>query len=62
MKFKTAQLNWDWLFVLPLCHFLSRACRPFAGINLYPECKDFTSRAKDYNYDELQKRHFQGYI
>ena len=61
MMFKTAQRNWDWLFVLPLCHFLSGACDPFASLNLNPTLRDFTSRAQDYSYNELRKKNLQGY-
>ena len=60
MKFRTA--NWDWLGVLPLCHFLSGACHPFANLSLYPTRKDFTSRAEKYGYNGLSRNNLNGYI
>lgn len=58
-----SKITWDWLFVLPLCHFLSGACQPFASPNLYPKRTDFNATAQQFGYDEvLKKKSLQGYI
>ena len=61
MKFKMGQTNRDWLFVLPLCHFLSGACEPFARLALYPVKRDFSARVEEY-YKGLQQKSLEGYV
>ena len=62
MKFKTNEKNWDWLYVLPLCHFLSGLCKPFASLAYHPEKEHFNARAKTYGYDDLKPKLSAGYV
>ena len=62
MKFKTNNVNWDWLSVLPLCHFMSGCCEPFCDLEYKPEKKHFDARAKDFGYDDLRSKLEPGLI
>ena len=63
MKSKSSTATWDWLFVLPICHFLSGSWEPFASPKLYPVPNDFFGRAKEFGYDDvLRKKSLRGYI
>ena len=63
MKFKTTVPCWDWLFVLPLCDFLSGDAEPFARLEYRPTLVG-VKRAQEFGYGELRTRsQFQpGYI
>ena len=61
MKFKTiSKACWDWLYVLPLCHFLSGAIQPFASLEYNPSYLG-AIRAKKFGYDELRSKLKPGY-
>ena len=62
MKFKTNERNWDWLYVLPLCHYLSGSCQPFASLECQPEKKHFFARAEAYGYDNVKAKLKAGYV
>ena len=51
---------WDWLFVVPLCHFLSGLSKPFASID-YMHSK-VGDRAVEFGYSELRGKLTQGYV
>ena len=46
--------HWDWLCVVPLCHFLSRYCEPFG--NPSEKSKEFGARADEFGYRNLQSK------
>ena len=46
--------NYDWLYVLPLCHFLSGFCKPYDNIDYYPEKYQFYARVEAYGYKDLR--------
>ena len=56
MKFKTKEANWDWLYALPLYHFMLRFCEPFASLEYDPEKIQFNARARLFDYDEFRKK------
>ena len=61
MNFKVVSTTWDWLFVLPLCHFLFGACEPFASPKLDPVPSDFSARAEEFGYNKVvNKKSLQG--
>jgi hypothetical protein len=61
MKFKTiSEPCLDWLYVLPLCHFLSGAIQPFASLEYNPSHLGGL-RAKKFGYDELHGKLKPGY-
>ena len=62
MKFKTIERNWDWLYVLPLCHFLSGLCQPFASPEYHPRKEHFSARAEAYGYDNVKPNINVGYV
>jgi hypothetical protein len=63
MKSKSSTVTWDWLSVLPICHFLSGACEPFASPKLNALQNDFSGRAEEFGYvDVLRKKSLRGYI
>ena len=62
MKFKTTEANWDWPFVLPLYHFLSRGCEPFASLEYNPEKIQFDVRANDLDYRGVRQKMTKGYV
>ena len=56
--------NWelDWLSVLPLCHFLSGSCEPFASLEYNPENIQFNARAKEFGYVDVRQKLSLGYV
>jgi hypothetical protein len=56
MKFKTKEANLDWLYALPLYHFMLRFCEPFASLEYDPEKLQFNARARLFDYDEFRKK------
>lgn len=60
---KTKESCLDWLYVLPLCHFMSGLCEPFANLD-YDIDKlriQFNSRAEKFGYSDIQCQHLSGY-
>ena len=62
MKFTTKENNWDWPFVLPLYHFLSGDCEPFASLEYNPENIQFNVRANDLDYRGVRQKITKGYV
>ena len=60
--FKEDPPNWDWLYVLPLYHFLSRACEPFASLEYDPEKIQFNVKAWEFDYHRVSKKMTKGYV
>lgn len=58
---KTKDPHLDWLCVLPLYHFVSGSCEPFAGLEYNPDKLQFNCRAKMFGYDEIQWKYLSGY-
>ena len=54
--------NCDWLYVLPLCHFLSGSCKPYDNIDYYPRKEQFYARVDAYGYNEVKPKLLTGYI
>ena len=54
--------NYDWLYVLPLCHFLSGVCKPYDNIDYYPEKHQFYVRVEAYGYNDLRPNISPGYV
>ena len=63
MKCKSTFPCWDWLFVLPLCDFLSGDIEQFATLEYRPTLVS-AERANEFGYEELRKHsRFQpGYV
>ena len=59
---KKATHNCDWLYVLPLCHFLSGSCKPYDNVEYYPTKYQFHARAVTYGYKEVQPNILPGYV
>ena len=62
MKLTTKEPCWDWLYVLPLCHFMSGACEPYASLEYNPENIRFNARAIQFGYNDLRQRITPGYV
>ena len=61
MKFRNiSEAQWDWLYVVPLCDFLSGATEPFAG-PIYKSTFS-TVRVKKFGYEDLRDLIIPGYI
>ena len=61
MKFRTiSEAHWDWLYVVPLCDFLSGATEPFAGLQ-YKSTLVGDVRVKTFGYEELRHQIIPGY-
>ena len=61
MKFRTiSEACWDWLYVVPLCDFLSGATEPFAEL-MYKSTFS-TDRVKKFGYEGLRHQIIPGYI
>lgn len=58
---KTKEPCLDWLRLLPLYHFMSGSCEPFASLEYNPDKIQFNSRAKLFGYDEIQWKPLSGY-
>ena len=54
----TLEACWDWLFVLPLYHFLSGYCEPFAPLG--SKKPQFDCCATKLGYKDLQKKLIPG--
>ena len=62
MEFKSINTaNWDWLRVIPLCHFLSSGCKPFSVLECTPTLEVFSARAENYGYKDLRTKLTEGY-
>ena len=56
MKFKPIENCWNWLCVLPLCHFLSGACKPFISLEYKLEKSHFYARAEKFGYNAIKPK------
>ena len=62
MKLKSTNDHFrDWFGVIPLCHFLSGACKPFSRPDYDPREEHFNARAKEFGYDAVKTKLSPGY-
>ena len=56
MKARTKEPVWDWLYVLPLYHFMKGESEPFMSLEYNPEKIKFNVRGEDLDLKDVKAK------